>query len=204
MWVTPCSWFALALEFCFTSSHSVWVLEFRAIWFLPLIFQLGWDTSRFNLSTWLGHLPIWSFNLVGAPADSIFQLGWDISRFNLSTWLGHLPIWSFNLVGAPADSIFQLGWDISRFNLSAWLGHQPIPSFNLVGAPANSIFQLGWGTSWFICEMEIDSVVFLIMSLSKTYVASESLDHAEYDETHVLHWPTLRLFFTLAIVTFFH
>jgi hypothetical protein len=43
--------------------------------------------------------------------------------------------------------------------------------------------------------MEIDSVVFLIMSLSKTYLASESLDHAEYDETHVP--------FTLADVTSF-
>jgi hypothetical protein len=102
-----------------------------------------------DLSTWLGHQPIQSFNLVGTPADLIFQFGWGTSRFDLSTWLGHQPIQSFNLVGTPADLIFQFGWGTSRFNLSTWLGHQPIQSFSLVRTPANSIFQLGWGTSQF-------------------------------------------------------
>ncbi len=56
------------------------------------IFQLGLDTSRFNLSTWFG-----------TPADSVFQVGLDTSRFNLC--LGHQPIQSFNLGWTLADLI---------------------------------------------------------------------------------------------------
>jgi hypothetical protein len=77
-------------------------------------FQLCWDTSWINLSTWLGHQPTQSFNLVGTSAYSIFQLCWDTSLLSLQ------------LVGTPADSIFQLGGDNSQFSCSTQLGQKLI------------------------------------------------------------------------------
>jgi hypothetical protein len=113
--------------------------------------QLGY-TSRFNLSTWLGHR-LGPAGRGGQPImiiESIFQLGWNTSRFNLSTrfqlevGLRHRdqpePIQSFNrdsvgtVNGTRADSIFQ----VQLAAAAAAVGP---------GTTADLIFQLGLDTS---------------------------------------------------------